>query len=289
MADSLTGRVAIVTGANSGLGRVVARDLARRGAEVVLACRDVAGGERVAARIGGRVEALDLASLESVRAFVGRWDGSLDLLVNNAGVMSPPSLAETADGFELQFGVNHLGHFALTAGLLPSLVVSGGRVTTVSSIAHHGGTELVLDANLGELYHPRRTYSNSKLANLLFADELQRRLLAHELPVTSTAAHPGVAATGLFSSRQGMGASLPTRLVAPVALRVATQSPRAGARSILFAATDAEPGSYTGPQWFNEWRGPIGPARRSTPAQDESLARRLWDVSEELTGVRYRW
>lgn len=281
--------MAVVTGANSGLGLAVARTLAGRGADVVLACRNAAAGARAAARVGGRSAVLDLASLDSVHDFVAGWDGPLHLLVNNAGVMSPPALAETADGFELQFGVNHLGHFALTAGLLPALTAARGRVTTVSSIAHRGGTELVVDGNLGELYHPRKTYANSKLANLLFADQLQRELVAHGLPVTSTAAHPGVAATGLFSSRQGMGATLSTRLVAPVALRVATQSPRAAARSLVFAATEAGPGSYTGPRWFHEWRGPIGPARRSSLAQDESLARRLWDVSEQLTGVRYRW
>ena len=294
MADSVTGDavdglVAVVTGANSGLGLAVARTLADRGADVVLACRSESAGQRAAERVGGRSAVLDLASLDSVRDFVARWDGPLDLLVNNAGVMAPPTLDETADGFELQFGVNHLGHFVLTAGLLPALTAARGRVTTVSSIAHRGGTELVLDGNLGELYHPRKTYANSKLANLLFADQLQRELFAHGLPVTSTVAHPGVAATGLFSSRQGMGASLSTRLTAPVLLRVATQSPRAAARSIVFAATEAEPGSFTGPSWLNEWRGPIGPARRSSLAQDETLAGRLWEVSEQLTGTAFRW
>ncbi len=282
--------VVLVTGANSGLGFATAREFARRGADVVLACRSESAGRRAADRVGGRAALLDLASLDSVRAFVAGWDGPLDVLVNNAGVMAPPTLAETADGFELQFGVNHLGHFALTAGLLPALTTTGGRVTTVSSVAHRGGTELVVDGNLGELYHPRKTYANSKLANLLFADQLQRELAAHGSPVTSTAAHPGVAATGLFTAPQGMGRGRPfSRVLVPAALRVATQSARAAARSVVFAATDAEPGSYTGPQWFHEWRGPVGPARRSPLAQDEALARRLWSVSEELTGVRYPW
>jgi NAD(P)-dependent dehydrogenase (short-subunit alcohol dehydrogenase family) len=291
----LTGRVAVVTGANSGIGFHTARELARHGAQVVLACRNVAAGEEAAAVIGPldrlRVAELDLASSASVRAFGESWDGPLDILVNNAGVMAPPKLSLTADGFERQFGTNHLGHFILTGLLLPALVASGrGRVVTVASIAHHRATEAVLEGNLGgEPYNPQKAYANAKLANLLFALELHRELSAHELPVTSTAAHPGVAATGLFGDREGMGASTFMRTVAPLFVKAFTQSAAAGARAVLYAAAEAEPGSYTGPQLLGETRGPIGAARLSGRAQDEKLARRLWQVSEEMTGLRYAW
>jgi NAD(P)-dependent dehydrogenase (short-subunit alcohol dehydrogenase family) len=288
----LSGRTAVVTGGNSGIGFETARQLAGHGASVVLACRNQRTAEQAAARIGPhvRVAELDLSSMASVRDFAAGWREPLHLLINNAGVMAPPRPATTADGFELQFGTNHLGHFVLTGLLLPALIGSGaGRVVTVASIAHRGGTEAVLDANAGEAYHPQRTYSNSKLANLLFATELQRRLTEHRLPVTSTAAHPGVAATGLVTDRQGMGAKAVVRIAVPLALRVFTQSPAAGARASLYAATEAEPGSYTGPSLLGDTRGPIGPARRSGLAQDEKLARRLWQVSEELTGFRYHW
>jgi NAD(P)-dependent dehydrogenase (short-subunit alcohol dehydrogenase family) len=288
----LRGRIAIVTGANSGIGFHTAKQLAAHGAQVVLACRNVESGAAAAAAIGGstRVAELDLASSASVREFAEGWDGPLHLLINNAGVMAPPKFATTADGFERQFGTNHLGHFVLTGLLLPALVAGAGRVVTVASIAHHGGTDAVLDGNVGgEPYNAQQTYSQSKLANLLFALELHRELLAHELPVTSTAAHPGVSATGLVADREGMGASPLLRVVAPPFLKIFTQSAAAGARATLYAATEAAPGSYTGPQWFGETRGPIGPAKLSSYAQDEKLARRLWQVSEELTGFRYDW
>jgi NAD(P)-dependent dehydrogenase (short-subunit alcohol dehydrogenase family) len=274
-----------------------ARALAAHGARVVLACRNVGSGRAAAARIrsdGGAdvdVAKLDLSSMASVRAFGEGWDGPLDLLINNAGVMAPPKLATTADGFELQFGTNHLGHFVLTGLLLPALIAAepGGRVVTVSSIAHHGGTDSVVDANVGGSYNPQKTYSNSKLANLLFALQLHRELVAHEVPVTATAAHPGVSATGLVGDRQGMGANVIMRTVAPVFVKVFTQSASAGARASLFAATEADPGSFTGPQLFGQTRGRIGPAKLSVQAQNEKLARRLWHVSEELTGFRYTW
>ncbi len=289
----LSGRTAIVTGANSGIGFQASRQLAAHGARVVLACRDVEAGQAAANAIRGgatSVAKLDLASSESVRAFAEAWDGPLDLLVNNAGLMAPPKLTMTADGFERQFGTNHLGHFMLTGLLLPALSASGaGRVVTVASIAHHGGTETVLDGNVGESYNAQKTYSNSKLANLLFALELHRELTAHGLPVTSTAAHPGVSATGLVPDKEGMGANPVMRVAGPVFLKIFVQSARAGARATLFAATEGRPGSYTGPQWFGETRGPIGPARLSSYAQDEKLARRLWQVSEEMTGLRYEW
>jgi NAD(P)-dependent dehydrogenase (short-subunit alcohol dehydrogenase family) len=234
---------------------------------------------------------LDLASMASVRAAAESWAGPLDILINNAGVMAPPKPRTTDDGFELQFGTNHLGHFVLTGLLLPALIASesGGRVVTVSSITHHGGSEGVLDANADTPYNPQKAYSNSKLANLLFALELQRELEAHDLPVSSTAAHPGVSATGLFADREGMGANPFLRLAGPLFIRLVTQPAAFGARSVLYAATEAAPGSYTGPQRFGETRGRIGPARQSLLAQDEKLARKLWHLSEELTGFRYNW
>jgi NAD(P)-dependent dehydrogenase (short-subunit alcohol dehydrogenase family) len=236
------------------------------------------------------VAEVDLAAMESVRAFGEQWTGPLDVLINNAGVMAPPRRASTRDGFELQFGTNHLGHFVLTGLLLPALsAASPGRVVTVSSVAHHGGTEAVVDANAAGPYDPQQTYSNSKLANLLFALQLHRELTDRRLPVSSTAAHPGVSATGLVSDPQGMGANAFMRTVAPVVMRVFTQRADAAARAPLYAATEAEPGSYTGPQILGETRGHIGPARFSRPAEDERLARRLWQVSEELTGFRYDW
>jgi NAD(P)-dependent dehydrogenase (short-subunit alcohol dehydrogenase family) len=285
----------VVTGANSGIGFHTVKQLAAHGAHVVMACRDVAAGEAAAAAIGAgerlRVMELNLASSASVRDFSEAREGPLHLLINNAGVMAPPKLSLTTDGFERQFGTNHLGHFMLTGLLLPALIASGrGRVVTVASVAHHGGTEAVIEGNLdGDSYDAQKTYSNSKLANLLFAMELHRELTAHDLPVTSTAAHPGVSATGLVGDREGMGASPFMRVVAPLFVKVFTQSAAAGARAVLYAATEAEPGSYTGPQLFGETRGPIGSARLSALAQDEKLARRLWQVSEEMTGLRYAW
>ena len=290
----LSGRRVVVTGANSGIGFHATRQLVAHGAEVVLACRNVEAGEAAATsmKAGGaaRVVRLDLASAASIREFADSVTEPLDLLINNAGVMWPPKLTYTEDGFEKQFGTNHLGHFVLTGLLLPRLVESGGgRVVTIASVAHFGGTEEVLDGNLGEGYQPQRAYQNSKLANLLFALELHRELTAHGLPVTSTAAHPGVSATGLFGDKEGMGSSRFMGAAASLFTKAFTQSARAGARATLFAATEAAPGSYTGPQWFGETRGPIGPARLSSYAQDEKLARRLWQVSEEMTGLRYEW
>ena len=288
----LAGRTAIVTGGNSGIGFHTAKELAAHGATVVLACRNLDLAAAAMERMTGDVRAvhLNLASMASVREFGEAWEGSLDLLINNAGVMAPPRPAATEDGFERQFGTNHLGHFVLTGLLLQALVKSEhGRVVTVASIAHHDGTDAVLDGNRGAGYNAQKTYSNSKLANLLFAMELHRQLVAHDLPVTATAAHPGVSATGLVGDREGMGANAFMRTVGAAFVKVFTQSAAAGARATLYAATEAEPGSYTGPQVLGETRGRIGPARLSPQAQDERLGRRLWQVSEELTGFRYDW
>lgn len=291
----LTGVTAIVTGANSGIGLVTARELAGHGARVILACRNLAAAESASFEIVGdtRVEELDLSSLASVRAFAERWEGPLDLLVNNAGVMTPPKYRETVDGFELQFGTNHLGHFALTGLLLPALLAGGGsstlapRVVTVSSIAHFGGNEAVLEGNPEAAYSPQKTYSQSKLANLLFARELQRRATAAGSPLVSTAAHPGVSVTNLFTSPDGMGSKPLVRRVAPLLMKLVLQSPEAGARPSLYAATEAAPGSYTGPQRFGESRGPIGPAKLSSYAADGHLGEQLWARSEEWTGVTF--
>ena len=293
----LAGRTAIVTGANSGIGLQVAKQLARRGARVVLACRDVGRAKQAATRIQGsgppvdvEVAELDLAHMASVRAFGEGWQEPVHLLINNAGVMAPPRRASTRDGFELQFGTNHLGHFVLTGLLLPWLLRNAdARVVTVSSVAHFGASTDVLRANDVGSYRPQRTYANSKLANLLFAVELQHRAAAYGTSLTSTAAHPGMCATGLFTDPEGMGAIGAVRVFAPAVVRVFLQSAAAGALPVLYAASVAPPGSYTGPQHFRETRGSIGPARLSRLAADEALARRLWSVSEDLTGFRYPW
>jgi NAD(P)-dependent dehydrogenase (short-subunit alcohol dehydrogenase family) len=288
--DDISGRSVIVTGANSGLGFVVARTFAEHGAHVVLAVRSVEAGQEAAARINEntRVEQLDLASLESVRAFAARVNDPVDILVNNAGVMSPPTRRTTVDGHELQFGTNHLGHFALTGLLLPALLATTSpRVTTVSSLAHRQGDPQVVKGNLGGRYRPSVAYGRSKLANLMFALELQRRCTAAGSPLTSTAAHPGVAVTNLFSSRDGMGARWIARTVMPAVMRLALPGPEQGAEPILYAAAEADPGSYSGPQRWGGIRGGVGPARIGSLARDPALARRLWTVSEELTGVTF--
>ena len=306
----LTGTTAVVTGANSGIGFETASALAAHGASVTLACRNVSAGEHAAERIRSgrrgvdshsstnddlpgvdvRVAELDLSSLASVRRFANAWEGPLNLLVNNAGVMAPPKWLGTTDGFELQFGTNHLGHFALTGLLLAALKAGASpRVVTVASVAHHRGRADLLDGNPLQTYRPERAYGNSKLANLLFGAELQRYAAAHGSALTSTMAHPGVSATGLVTNRQGMGANPVVRVAAPWVMRVIFQSAAAGANPILYAATAAAPGSYTGPTWLRESRGPVGPARLSALAQDQELASWLWQVSQDLSGVEYRW
>ena len=286
----LTGTKAVVTGANSGIGFHTAAALADHGAEVVLACRNTDAAAEVAKKVKGlcTVEGLDLASQTSIHDFVDRFDGSLDLLVNNAGVMTPPTYRETAEGHELQFGTNHLGHFALTGLLLPALLKSESpRVVTVASIAHHRGDESVLEANPESSYEPQKAYGNSKLANLLFAFELNRRSAAAESRLVSAAAHPGVAATNLVGSSEGMGSNVLIRKTAPFFMPVLFQSSAAGANPTLWAATYGEPGSYVGPQWLMESRGRLGDAKPSRHARNEDLARKLWDLSEAKTGVTF--
>jgi len=279
----MTGRTAIVTGANSGIGRAAASALAGAGARVVLAVRDTDKGAAAAATMPRKAEVrpLDLADLASVRAFADAWDGEVSLLINNAGVMVPP-LSRTADGFELQFGTNHLGHFALTNLLLPAVT---GRVVTVSSTGHRIGTIDFDDLNWERRpYRAWRAYGQSKLANLLFTSELQRRLTATGSDVLATAAHPGYAATNLqfHSGRRSLD------VLSAIGNRVIAQDGDGGALPTLYAATADIPGdSFAGPGGFMEQRGPAKLVGRSHAARDADVARRLWDVSEELTGVRF--
>jgi NAD(P)-dependent dehydrogenase (short-subunit alcohol dehydrogenase family) len=279
----MTGRSAIVTGANSGIGRAAARALAAKGARVVLAVRDTRKGDAAAAAIGGDTEVrrLDLASLASIREFAAGWDGELHLLINNAGVMIPP-FSRTADGFELQFGTNHLGHFALANLLLGHVT---GRVVTVSSTGHRIGRIDFDDLNWERRpYKATRAYGQSKLANLLFTSELQRRLTEAGSPVLATAAHPGYAATNLqFHSGRRL-----FDVVSGIGNRLIAQDEDGGALPTLYAATADVPGnSFAGPGGFMEQRGAPKLVDRSDAAKDAAAARRLWDVSEELTGVRF--
>ncbi len=288
------GRVAVVTGATGGIGGVVAGELARAGATVVIGVRDAARGAAAADAIGRaapgtqvEVDDLDLASMASVRGFAERvaaaHDGP-DLLVNCAGVMAVPP-QRTADGFELQFGVNHLGHFALTGLLLPGMKDrQGARIVTVSSISHKRGRIHFDDPQQEQGYDPWRGYRQSKLANLLFAFELDRRLRAVHAEAESLAAHPGYTATQL-QSRIVDG---PYRRLLLVSNRFVAQSPAMGALPILYAATAAgvPGGSYVGPTGTGEVRGYPGGAQASALARDPALAARLWELSEELTGVR---
>ncbi len=287
----LAGRRAVITGANSGLGLQTAVALARKGAEVVLACRNEQRGREAEGRVrsltgsdGVEMRVLDLASLDSVRTFAAGLDGPVHLLVNNAGVMATPK-GTTADGFELQFGTNHLGHFALTGLLLPNLRQAGGsRVVTLSSLAHKRGRIDFADLQSQRRYRRWRAYGQSKIANLYFMVELDRRARAAGWDLTSVAAHPGLANTNLTAGMQ-----------APVLdafggfLRFMGQSDAAGALPTLYAATAPEVrgGDYYGPSGPGETRGAprlVAPAPR---VLDRDIAVRLWNRSVELTGVDY--
>jgi NAD(P)-dependent dehydrogenase (short-subunit alcohol dehydrogenase family) len=279
----MTGRDVIVTGANSGIGRAAASAFAGAGAHVVLAVRDTDKGRAAAAGMPGETEVrqLDLASLASVREFATGYSGEIDLLINNAGVMAPP-LGRTAEGFELQFGTNHLGHFALTNLLLEQVT---GRVVNVASGAHRIGSIDFDDLNWErKSYSAWRAYGQSKLANLLFTSELQRRLEAAGSPVLATAAHPGYSATNLqfHSGRRALD------LLSIVGNRVIAQDEQAGALPTLYAAVADVPGdSFAGPDGLMEMRGKPKLVGRSKAARNADAARRLWDASEELTGVRF--
>jgi NAD(P)-dependent dehydrogenase (short-subunit alcohol dehydrogenase family) len=298
----LTGMTAIVTGANSGLGFVTAAQLAAHGATVTLAVRDADRGAAAAERMRSsapdaqlRVGVLDLASLASIEAFAAEFTDShrsLDLLVNNAGVMNLPE-RRTADGFEMQFGTNHLGHFALTGRLLPLLAAGrDARVVTVSSMVHRIGKIAFDDLSAAKRYRAWPAYGQSKLANLLFTMELQRRADEAALPVRALAAHPGFALTNLQTAGPAMRGAKPTsrrsRLVAALTRSVA-QPAEWGALPSLYAAT--LPGlvgnTFVGPDGFGQQRGYPVPVTRSKRAQNAADARRLWTESERLTHVVY--
>jgi NAD(P)-dependent dehydrogenase (short-subunit alcohol dehydrogenase family) len=278
-----SGRHIVITGGNSGIGVEAARMLAGAGARVTLAVRNVAKGEQAAAGIGAAVDVreLDLTRLDSVRAFAAATDEPVDVLVNNAGVMAVP-FSRTADGFEIQFGTNHLGPFALTNLLLPRIT---DRVVTISSGAHRMGRLNFDDLNWERRPYRRwAAYGQSKLANLLFTLELQRRLIAAGSPVRALAAHPGYSATNL---QLHSGNRVVDGFMA-VLNRVVGQSAGIGALSTAYAVTQDLPGgSYVGPDGRNEIRGYPTLVGRSAAASDVQLAERLWTASEELTGVRF--
>jgi NAD(P)-dependent dehydrogenase (short-subunit alcohol dehydrogenase family) len=289
-----SGRIAVVTGANTGIGFEVARVLAARGARVILACRDVARAEQAAQRIraaapgaGLDVVRLDLGSLASVREAAGELRtmcGQIDLLVNNAGVMMTPQ-GVTADGFERQLGINHLGHFALTGLLLDRLAgVPGARVVTVSSNAHKSGEIDFADLGMRHGYKRDAAYGRSKLANLLFTYELQRRLAAAGAAAVALAAHPGLTRTQL-----GRYLSAVARTFYAVVERPLGQSAARGALPVLRAATDAvaRGGDYYGPDGWHEGRGFPRLVEASALARDTEIQRRLWQESERLTEVSY--
>jgi NAD(P)-dependent dehydrogenase (short-subunit alcohol dehydrogenase family) len=291
-----SGRLAVVTGANSGLGLITARELARAGARVVVACRNTEKGSSAAEEVRSAVPdalldvaALDLADLSSVREFATRLADEhegLDLLVNNAGVMAPP-YRKTADGFESQLGTNHLGHFALTGLLMDAMLARPEpRVVTVSSSAHRSGRIDFDDLQSERGYKRWRAYGQSKLANLLFCFELDRRAREAGALLRSLAAHPGYSATNLQFAGP---AALHERITMAITNRVIAQSADMGALPILYAATVREipSGSYVGPDGFMEGRGHPKIVKAAGRAYDVDAARRLWEVSEDLTGVQF--
>jgi NAD(P)-dependent dehydrogenase (short-subunit alcohol dehydrogenase family) len=297
MAGDLSGQTAVVTGAGSGLGLEVARGLAGRGAAVVLAVRDPARGEAALRHINSpaaRLATLDLASLASVRAFATGFPGRLDILVNNAGVMAVPRRLLTPDGFELQFATNHLGHYALTGLLLPALLQAPSpRVVTVASLAHRraaGGLDFD-DLQAARHYDPWQAYGNSKLANLLFALELDRRAKAAGSRLVSVAAHPGVTTTNIVAAGPRLAGGSWKVPFMQIAFSLFGQSVQRGALAILQAATDpAVPGgSYLGPTGLGGLRGAPGKAWMNQAARNAQAAARLWQVSGQLTGVEFNF
>ncbi|MFF3202201.1 oxidoreductase [Streptomyces sp. NPDC002962] len=296
-----SGRTAVVTGANSGLGYVTARELARKGARVVLACRSETRGREAVRRLCEEVPCaqaelrrLELGDLASVREFADALPyDRLDLLVNNAGVMAMP-YGTTADGFETQFGVNHLGHFALTGLLLPALLAApdrpagATRIVTVSSMVHLLGNIDPDDLNSERKYRRWIAYGRTKTANLLFTHELARRLTGAGSEVVAAAAHPGYAATNLQTAGpRAEGRRVAERLMA-LGNRVLAQPAEAGALPALYAATapGVRPDSFTGPS-LAMWRGAPAPSRRAPWTLDDRAGERLWAASEQLTGVSY--
>jgi NAD(P)-dependent dehydrogenase (short-subunit alcohol dehydrogenase family) len=289
-----TGRVAVITGANTGIGYEAAAVLARRGAHVVLAVRNLDKGKAAAERITTAtphadvtLQKLDLTSLDSIRAAADDLRAAyrgIDLLINNAGVMTTPKTT-TADGFELQFGTNHLGHFALTGQLLDNMLpVEGSRVVTISSNGHRFGSIDFADLQSERSYNRLRAYGQAKLANLLFTYELNRRLSQKGAPTIAVAAHPG-------SSNTELTRNLPDLIRRPVQVvwNLLAQDAAGGALPTLRAATDptVRGGQYYGPDSFGEQRGHPKLVQSNSKSHDEDVARRLWTVSEELTGVMF--
>jgi NAD(P)-dependent dehydrogenase (short-subunit alcohol dehydrogenase family) len=295
---SQDGKTAIITGATGGLGFETALALAGAGATVVLTGRNDVKGRHAIERIRRQFpnakisyETLDLASLASVTDFAARFAAahvSLDLLINNAGVMALPKRQTTADGFEMQFGINYLGHYALTARLLPLLRRGHQpRVVNLSSLAHRSGAIDFEDLQGAKSYNSFKAYCQSKLAMLIFALELQRRSNAAGWGLLSNAAHPGYALTDLIANGPGTRGLMGQfgKILQPFA----SHSAASGALPTLFAATspEAQPGGYYGPNWFYELKGPPVPAKIMPRAKDAAVAARLWDVSAALTGVSF--
>ena len=297
----LTGQRVLITGANSGIGYEAARAMAQRDAHVILACRTESKALEAMARIRNlypkaqlQFMPLDLGNLQSVRElaemFFEQYD-TLDILVNNAGVMWLPE-SRTADGFETQLGTNHLGHFALTGLLLPALLKTpGARVVTVSSLAHKEGHLYFDDLWLEKDYNKYRSYAQSKLANLVFARELQRRLTAVGSSVLSMAVHPGISATHLAAPGLEQQGRPTLAKLANVLLPVIAQSPRKGVLPTLYAATshEAEGGEYYGPGGFYEFYGYPVKATSTGRSRKADWAEQLWAVSEKLTGIHYEF
>ncbi|MFD9606687.1 oxidoreductase [Streptomyces sp. NBC_01224] len=290
------GRTAVITGANSGIGLITARELARHGARVLLACRDETRGKEAESRIrtavtGADVEfvPLDLGDLDSVRTFAAAHaPDRIDLLINNAGVMALP-YGKTADGFERQFGVNHLGHFALTGLLLPKLLnTHGARVVSVSSGMHALSNIDIGDLNSERNYGRWIAYGRSKTANLLFIHELARRLSAAGCEVVAAAAHPGYAATNLQTAGVRMENRKAAERVVELGNRIIAQPASSGALPTLYAATapGVRPDSFTGPRLLG-WRGAPAPSWRAGWTLNDVASERLWAASEQLTGVAY--
>jgi NAD(P)-dependent dehydrogenase (short-subunit alcohol dehydrogenase family) len=291
---SQSGRLAVITGASGGLGFEVAAILANKGAEIVVAARNADKGQTAATKLGrsARYEPLDLADLTSVKDFAARLlqrAQPISLLINNAGLAAPPKRQVTRDGFELQFGTNFLGHFLLTACLMPLLQKAlSPRVVTVSSLVEKSAKIDLNDLMSEHNYSPTRSYGQSKLANLLFARELQRRSDANGWGLLSVAAHPGIAVTELTKSRPGQPVLRFNTFFEMISPLIG-QSAARGALPILYAATspDAEPGGYYGPQGFMDMKGPPGPARSSKISRDPKIAAQLWLEAETLTGAKF--